>query len=50
MLNKRFEMKLDDERIKYLKEIRKKYEKAMSRKVSIAEVIRTAIDSYLPKF
>ena len=50
MLNKRFEMKLNEERLKRLEEMRKQCSLLLNRKVSIAEVIRKAIDCYSPQF
>ena len=50
MLDKRFEMKLDVDRVKRLEEMQKVISKILNRKVSIAEVIRMAIDAYSPKF
>ena len=50
MLDRRFEMRIDSERMVQLKKDSFRWAKATKRKISIADVVRDAIDSYEPRY
>ena len=48
-LDKRFELRLDKHTVKDLKVIRRERRKLLRRRVSLAEVIRLAINAYIDR-